>query len=147
VNGGTAPRPSEDIKSRSYDRGTASQRGYGKEWRRLRAAAIAAQPWCTFCRHPGSKENPLSADHIVEKARGGTDDPSNIRDLCRRCNQQRLGAQANPAGQQAYRPSPQANRDDAPSHDDGGACGERVQPPSRPLLLRRITYEQREAAL
>jgi hypothetical protein len=66
----------------------------------------------------------LSADHIVEKARGGTDDPSNIRVLCLRCNQQRLGAQANPAGQQAYRPSPQANRDDARSHDNGGACGD-----------------------
>jgi hypothetical protein len=52
-------------RAKDQRRGSASQRGYGKQWHKLRAAAIAVQPWCALCHHPGSKDNPLSADHIV----------------------------------------------------------------------------------
>jgi 5-methylcytosine-specific restriction endonuclease McrA len=34
----------------------------------------------------GQTDNPPTADHIVAKANGGTDDPSNLRVLCLRCN-------------------------------------------------------------
>jgi 5-methylcytosine-specific restriction protein A len=85
----------------AYDqqRGSSSQRGYGSEWRKLRAAVIQAQPWCSFCGHTGSRDNPLSVDHIVPRAQGGTDDPSNLRVLCLTHNRRR------PRGSNAEQPT------------------------------------------
>jgi 5-methylcytosine-specific restriction protein A len=104
-------------KQKAHDarRGTASQRGYGKKWRDLRAAAIAAQPWCSFCHHPGSRDNPLSADHVVEKARGGSDDPSNIRVFVLAVQPAAAARSSNPRRPAGKAESSQANRDDAPS--------------------------------
>ena len=49
---------------------------------RRAARAVAAQPWCTVCGHPGSTENPLTADHVVPLSRGGERGP--LRVACRR---------------------------------------------------------------
>lgn len=38
---------------------------------------------CRYCR---SKDNPLTLDHVVPVALGGTDDPSNLVACCRDCN-------------------------------------------------------------
>jgi 5-methylcytosine-specific restriction endonuclease McrA len=54
-------------------------------WRRARAAQLARQPWCSTC--PATTD--LTVDHIIPLAQGGTDDPSNLRTLCRRCNGRR----------------------------------------------------------
>jgi 5-methylcytosine-specific restriction endonuclease McrA len=63
-------------------RQTTTSRGYGPEWRRLRAEAIARQPYCTTC---GSRQD-LTADHIVPLALGGLGTRSNVQVLCRPCN-------------------------------------------------------------
>jgi 5-methylcytosine-specific restriction protein A len=70
-------------------RGSAGKRGYGAKWRKLRDHLLAAHPYCATCHHAGTKDNPLSVDHIVPKSEGGTDALSNLRVLCLRCNQQR----------------------------------------------------------
>ncbi|MFI6609293.1 HNH endonuclease [Streptomyces sp. NPDC050507] len=70
----------------------ASARGYDALWRRLRATAIAAQPWCSRCRTTGSLANPLTGDHIVPLARGGTNVLSNVQVLCRSCNSSKQDA-------------------------------------------------------
>jgi 5-methylcytosine-specific restriction protein A len=72
-------------KVRDKRRGTTTERGYGNQWRKLRAKLLVAHPYCAWC---GSTEK-LSIDHIVPRAAGGTDDPSNLRVLCFRCNTRR----------------------------------------------------------
>jgi 5-methylcytosine-specific restriction enzyme A len=75
-------------RQRTVDRarGTAAERGYGWAWQRLRAQALRAQPWCSYCFDQGSPSNPLTIDHRWPKARGGTDELDNLQVLCHRCN-------------------------------------------------------------
>ena len=42
------------------ERGTATQRGYGAEWRRIRAAVLAQQP---YCAEPGCAQLSTDVDH------------------------------------------------------------------------------------
>jgi len=62
--------------------GTTKQRGYGHKWRLLSEAMVKAHPWCSVC----GRRDDLTLDHIVPKARGGTDAVSNLRVACRSCN-------------------------------------------------------------
>ena len=41
---------------------------------------------CQYCGKRPGKDNPLTLDHIVPRAAGGTDRPDNITTACRRCN-------------------------------------------------------------
>ena len=60
--------------------GTGSRcRDHARAWKKLRnadrpiaKAVIAASPRCAQCGHTGSADNPLTADHVVPLARGGT---------------------------------------------------------------------------
>ena len=61
--------------------------GSTSQWRKLRAMIIARDHVCQLC---GAEEN-LHVDHIVPRALGGTDEPDNLRVLCRRCNLARNG--------------------------------------------------------
>lgn len=60
-------------------RGTATQRGYDARWRVLRVMILARDP---FCRVPGCHAISTEVDHIVPKARGGSDAPANLQGLC-----------------------------------------------------------------
>lgn len=66
--------------------GSTTARGYGASWQRLSAQVIAEEGCCRDCGHRGSRGNPLTCDHIVPKASGGTDDRSNLCCRCRRHN-------------------------------------------------------------
>lgn len=66
--------------------GTRQARGYGREWELLSRSVVASHPYCSSCGHRGSRDNPLTCDHVVPKAAGGTDDPTNLCVLCRECN-------------------------------------------------------------
>jgi 5-methylcytosine-specific restriction enzyme A len=57
-------------------------RGYGSAWQKKAKAFIANHPWC--CRCHAIKD--LTVDHIVPKAKGGSDGYDNLRVLCRSCN-------------------------------------------------------------
>lgn len=57
-------------------------RGYGSQWQATAKRVIARHPWCVQC---GSTAN-LTADHIIPRARGGSDHESNLQVLCRPCN-------------------------------------------------------------
>jgi 5-methylcytosine-specific restriction enzyme A len=41
---------------------------------------------CTSCGQPATQ-----VDHIVSKHKGGSDDPSNLASLCRRCHDAKTG--------------------------------------------------------
>ncbi len=72
-------------------RPTASQRGYGAEWRRVSAQVTAGATACHWCGQPFTGEDPATADHIVPRARGGTNDLSNLVPAHRSCNSRRGG--------------------------------------------------------
>jgi 5-methylcytosine-specific restriction enzyme A len=71
---------------RDRSRGTRSERGYDSRWARMAKEAIAEHPWCARCGTQGNATNPLTADHNVPLARGGSNVWDNVVVLCRRCN-------------------------------------------------------------
>ena len=76
-----------NYRERDLSRPSASQRGYGRDWRKLREVILARDG--RTCRHCGSPAEQV--DHIRPKARGGTDDPNNLVASCTRCNARRGG--------------------------------------------------------
>jgi 5-methylcytosine-specific restriction enzyme A len=85
-----AHKPVEVVVKHEYQqyKGSAHSRGYGAEWRRLRATILARDPickggWDITC---GGRNLSQHCDHIVRKEDGGTDDPSNLQGLCAPCH-------------------------------------------------------------
>lgn len=75
----------------SQARGSATERGYGAQWRRTAATAVATHraqygDWCPGWGVLPHHATDLTADHILAKANGGTDEPTNVQVLCRACN-------------------------------------------------------------
>ena len=88
------PCQAEATKRRNTDppgRPSAAARGYGADWRRVSAEVIAAATVCHWCGGPPVPGDPFTADHIVPKARGGTNDKSNLVPAHRSCNSRRGG--------------------------------------------------------
>ncbi|WP_322768413.1 HNH endonuclease [Frankia sp. Cr1] len=76
--------------ARDAARGTSSQRGYGTEWRTIRARILIRDGHrCHWCgRWAGT------VDHVKAKADGGTDDDTNLVAACGPCNSSRGGTTA-----------------------------------------------------
>lgn len=72
--------------AQTQQRGTTTARGYGSQWRRISDQVVAEEGMCIDCGHVGTPDNPLTADHVVAKANGGTDDRDNLVCRCRRHN-------------------------------------------------------------
>lgn len=70
----------QDVDAR---RGTAAERGYGTEWRRIRSRVLREEPVCT-CGEPTT-----DVDHLVPLRAGGTNDRANLRARCHRCHSQK----------------------------------------------------------
>ncbi len=61
---------------------SACRRGYDRNWAKLRAEFIRANPVCVFCRHPAAV-----VDHVRPLTAGGARlDPGNLRSVCRKCH-------------------------------------------------------------
>lgn len=69
-------------------RGTSSNRGYGADWRKIRARVLAEEPLCMCPDHQGRDDSPASdtVDHILPKARGGTDARDNLQGIHHDCH-------------------------------------------------------------
>lgn len=64
----------------------------GRPWRRLRDRILLRDRYtCQLCQRV-CLPNDLDCDHVIAKAKGGTDDPSNLRALCRPCHKGRGAA-------------------------------------------------------
>jgi len=75
-------------------RGTSTQRGYGSAWRRLRDRVLARDHHlCQSCLARDRVEQATEVDHILLKARGGTDDMSNLQSLCSECHATKSAAE------------------------------------------------------
>lgn len=72
-------------RARDKRRGNRHDRGYDNDWVRLVSRAIETQPWCTDCGTTGTKDNPLTGDHLRWPALTVAD----VEVVCRRCNSSR----------------------------------------------------------
>jgi 5-methylcytosine-specific restriction protein A len=69
-------------------RPSPSVQGYGRAWQCLAQAFKRAHPFCAdpFGVHGGRFVLGDHVDHIVARKNGGTDEWSNLRNLCRSCH-------------------------------------------------------------
>ena len=77
-------------------RGSRHERGYGYAWEKLRAQIMKRDGYqCQECKRQGRLTAARDVDHIVNKARGGDDDPANLQALCRPCHVAKTQAESN----------------------------------------------------
>ncbi len=63
------------------------KRGYGTAWDKLRKVILARDNHlCQACLARGLTTPGNHVDHILSKAKGGTDDTANLRTLCKPCH-------------------------------------------------------------
>jgi hypothetical protein len=62
-------------------------------WKRTRAAILQRDPYCQVRWDERCGKVSSTVDHIIPTAAGGTDDPSNLRGSCRKCNQLKASAE------------------------------------------------------
>ncbi len=70
----------------SEQRGSASSRGYGTIWRRLRLDFLRDNPLCAKCQEQGLVVPAAHVDHVLAREHGGTDDEVNLMPLCQSCH-------------------------------------------------------------
>jgi 5-methylcytosine-specific restriction protein A len=71
----------------THQRTSRHERGYGTAWDRLRAQILRRDGYlCLTCQANGRVEIATQVDHIMPKAKGGTDDPLNLQSLCAPCH-------------------------------------------------------------
>ena len=85
------------MPTRVDDRGSATQRGYGSAWQKIRAVVLTEEPLCRACKRMPATD----VDHIIPKRHGGTDDRANLQPLCAQCHHVKTDAER--GGQSATR--------------------------------------------
>lgn len=68
-------------------RGSAAARGYDREWRKVRAAVLRAEPWCRHHAARGERVEATEVDHIDGNSRNNA--TANLRPLCKACHSRR----------------------------------------------------------
>lgn len=58
-------------------------------YRRNRAVVLAEEQTCWMCGRPGTPDDPLTADHVIPRSRGGSHDRRNLRAGHLSCNSAR----------------------------------------------------------
>ena len=88
---------------------TRQERGYGKEWQKLRRLILRRDNHlCQPCLANGRPTPAEQVDHIKPKAKGGTDAQDNLQSICDECHK------AKTAIDNGYRPKQQIGLDGWP---------------------------------
>lgn len=68
-----------------FDKGrpSASRRGLGADWRKLRAAHLDRHPNCRICGAPGEEVDHITPRRVAPERRL---DPTNLQTLCKPCH-------------------------------------------------------------
>lgn len=94
------PEHVDRLVDRLYDkqRGTASQRGYGARWRKLRAMFLRTHPLCCdpYGVHQNAQEVALATDvdHVLPLRAGGANRYDNLQSLCHSCHSRKTAQQS-----------------------------------------------------
>ena len=76
-------------------RGTATERGYGASWAKLRVRIMRRDAGlCQPCLHAGRVTAAKQVDHIIPKTEGGTDAENNLQAICTACHKAKTGREA-----------------------------------------------------
>lgn len=71
----------------AWSRTSRHARGYGAAWDKLRVFVLRRDKGlCQPCLKRGRTELATEVDHIIPKAKGGTDDEANCQAICRACH-------------------------------------------------------------
>jgi 5-methylcytosine-specific restriction protein A len=66
---------------------TASERGYGHHWKKIRKRALIRDSYlCQECLKTNILTKATDVDHILSKKKGGTDRLENLQSLCNPCH-------------------------------------------------------------
>ena len=76
-----------------HRRGSASSRGYDRNWQRLRKLVLHSEPLCRECKRQGRLTPATEVDHIVPLAAGGTNDFENVQSLCHECHSRKTATE------------------------------------------------------
>lgn len=82
--------PEDWNKFGAAGRATPRERGFPRNWRRIRAVVLADDPECQVCHAAPSTE----VDHIIPRSQGGTSDRENLQGICPRCHATKTQAEA-----------------------------------------------------
>lgn len=98
VRDGTARCAKHKVQAGSFAdtrRGTRHERGYGKEWDKLRQVALSRDKHlCQACLQSGAVTVGTHVDHVRPKSQGGSDDMSNLQTLCAQCHKTKTQREA-----------------------------------------------------
>jgi 5-methylcytosine-specific restriction protein A len=76
-------------------RGTAEQRGYGWEWRKLAKAVLKRDRYLCQCPDCNGRRLPAGeVDHRIPKSEGGSNDPSNLFAINTDCHKLKTAAES-----------------------------------------------------
>lgn len=76
---------------------SATDRGYGAAWRRLRSRVLKRDGWlcrCSECVATGRIKEASEVDHIIPKFEGGTDELSNLQAINVECHRLKTQGEA-----------------------------------------------------
>jgi 5-methylcytosine-specific restriction protein A len=71
-------------------RGSRQDRGYGAAWEALRLQVLTRDRGiCIPCYGRGRYTRAVEVDHVLSKARGGSDDLANLQAICKACHRRK----------------------------------------------------------
>ena len=77
----TQGRCPQHTTRRPDTRPPSSQRGYSTHWHQTRGRYLTQHPLCVACG-----QRATDVDHIISRAKGGSDEWSNLQSLCHSCH-------------------------------------------------------------
>ena len=74
-------------KYNKYKRDAGSNKRYGRNWKKIRAAFLSQNPVCSMCAADNKIVPAVIAHHILPTAEGGANDYGNLTGLCKPCHE------------------------------------------------------------